>query len=144
MTLMEGDEAFNESSRTRLEALGCSPCCSALSPCLSTLSQSSTLATNHYKKSQLFIVASLTGPVLLIFQGAVPRPSASHFQDCQSSRRPNLSSPHQADISLNINDSFYVWQQFIRRRDAPNLFSCADLNTTAKTFELELFLVERK
>lgn len=81
-----------------------------LSPCLSTLSLSSTLATNHYKKSQLFIVNPPTGLVLLIFQGAVPRPSASHFQHCQSSRRPNLSSLRQADISLNINDSFYVWQ----------------------------------
>lgn len=52
------------------------------------------------------MVGFLTGLVLVIFQGAVPRPSASHFQHCQSSHRPSLSSLHQADISLNINDSF--------------------------------------
>lgn len=82
----------------------------SLSPCLSTLSLSSTLPTNHYKKSQLFIVSSLTGPVLLIFLGAVPKPSASNFQHCQSSRGPDLSSLRQTDISLNIHDSFYVQQ----------------------------------
>lgn len=80
-----------------------------LSQCLSTLSLSSTLETNHYKK-QIIYSRFLTGSVLLIFQGAVPGPAASQFQHCQSSHQPNLSSLHQADISLNINDSFYVWQ----------------------------------
>lgn len=79
-----------------------------LSSCLSTSSLSSTLATNHCKGSQLFTVSVLTGLVLLIFQVAVPRPSDSYFQHCQSSCWPNLSSLCQAAISLNINDSFYV------------------------------------
>ena len=46
-----------------------------LSPCLSTLSLSSTAATNHYKKNQLFIVASLTrGRSYLSFRVQSPGP----------------------------------------------------------------------
>lgn len=56
-----------------------------LSSCLSTLSQKSTQVTNHYKKSQLFIVCSPTGPALLIFQGAVRRPAVlSELPSAQS------------------------------------------------------------
>lgn len=108
-------------------------CCS---PYLSTLSLSSTLATSHYKKSQLFIVISLTEQGLLIFQGAVPRPSVLQIWHCQSSHWPNLLSSHQADISLNINDISYMWQLFNRQRDRPKHFfrNATDWKTTAPMF----------
>lgn len=112
---------------------------------LCTLSLSSIPATNHCKRSQLFIVSFPTGPALLIFKVAVSGHSESHFQHCQRSCWPNLSSLCQPDISLNINDSFFflcaarMYQA--QRRTKKHYSPTASSRATVKT---QTFLLEQK
>lgn len=111
---------------------------------LCTLSRSSIPATNHCKRSQLFIVSFPTGPALLIFKVAVSGHSESHFQHCQRSCWPNLSSLCQPDISLNINDSFFLCAARMyqaQRRTKKHYSPTASSRATVKT---QTFLLEQK
>lgn len=84
-----------------------------LSPCLSTLSLSSTAATNHYKNNQLFIVASLTGDGPTYLSGCSPQALCHTFPALSELlyARSFITALSSSNISLNIRD---VRQSLIR------------------------------